>query len=136
MYIDLAELVTSAISHIGREDILQNNKIDNHSAITISLHEMPDINIFMVDEMPMIWSVLSPKDELNTALHSEIILSKLMDNTNQYFYFGQPALLNINDYIELRAVFSPFALKNGESTADAINTFVSFMSKIINLCKQ
>lgn len=135
MYTDLAELVTSAINHIGREDVFNNSKIDNHSAITISFHELPDVNIFVVDEMPMIWAIIEKADDFNFKLNSDALLSYIMDSSTPYFHFGQPALLKINDNIELRAAFTPLSLQDGESMSIAINIFVSFMNDVIKLYK-
>ncbi|WP_369309407.1 type III secretion protein [Providencia rettgeri] len=135
MYTDLAELVTSAINHIGREDVFNNSKIDNHSAITISFHELPDVNIFVVDEMPMIWAIIEKADDVNFKLNSDALLSYIMDSSTPYFHFGQPALLKINDNIELRAAFTPLSLQDGESMSIAINIFVSFMNDVIKLYK-
>src|SRR5699024_1809430 len=89
MSFDLASLIMDAMNVIGRSDLFSEGKsVDNHSTITISLGDMPDINLLVVDEVPMIWSVLG---EYNENLLSQTSTSLLLNNINnqtESFYPG------------------------------------------------
>lgn len=56
-----------------------------------------------------------------------------MNNYSPFFHFGQPALVNIDGNIELRATFSLLALKNEETMAAAINDYALVMENIFNI---
>ncbi|MDF4667516.1 hypothetical protein P3526_24910, partial [Vibrio parahaemolyticus] len=128
---DLASLIMDAMNVIGRSDLFSEGKsVDNHSTITISLGDMPDINLLVVDEVPMIWSVLG---EYNENLLSQTSTSLLLNNINnqtESFYPGQPALVKVESELELRASFMPIALQNGESMAKAIDEYFQMMNNI------
>ena len=130
MSVDLASLIMDAMNVIGRNDLFPEGKsVDNHSTITISLGDMPDINLLVVDEVPMIWSVLGEYDE---NLLSQCSTSLLLTNINQMesFYPGQPALVKVESELELRASFMPIALQNGESMAKAIDEYFQMMNSV------
>ncbi|MEQ5391832.1 type III secretion protein [Proteus sp. fly-1013] len=131
MSFDLASLIMDAMNVIGRNDLFSEGKsVDNHSTITISLGDMPDINLLVVDEVPMIWSVLG---EYNENLLSQTSTSLLLNNINnqtESFYPGQPALVKVESELELRASFMPIALQNGESMAKAIDEYFQMMNTI------
>lgn len=131
MSFDLASLIMDAMNVIGRNDLFSEGKsVDNHSTITISLGDMPDINLLVVDEVPMIWSVLG---EYNENLLSQTSTSLLLNNINnqkESFYPGQPALVKVESELELRASFMPIALQNGESMAKAIDEYFQMMNSI------
>lgn len=131
MSFDLASLIMDAMNVIGRSDLFSEGKsVDNHSTITISLGDMPDINLLVVDEVPMIWSVLG---EYNENLLSQTSTSLLLNNINnqtESFYSGQPALVKVESELELRASFMPIALQNGESMAKAIDEYFQMMNNI------
>ncbi|MBG2915643.1 type III secretion protein [Proteus cibarius] len=131
MSFDLASLIMDAMNVIGRSDLFSEGKsVDNHSTITISLGDMPDINLLVVDEVPMIWSVLG---EYNENLLSQTSTSLLLNNINnqtESFYPGQPALVKVESELELRASFMPIALQNGESMAKAIDEYFQMMNNI------
>lgn len=131
MSFDLASLLMDAMNVIGRNNLFSGGKsIDNHSTITISLGDMPDINLLVVDEVPMIWSVLCDYDEkLLTQISAELLLDSI-NNQTESFYPGQPALVRIEDSLELRASFMPIALQNGESMARAIDDYFQIMNSI------
>lgn len=116
---------------IGRNDLFSNGKsIDNHSTITISLGEMPDINLLTVDDVPMIWSVLREYDENQLQQNSSGILLDQINVQTESFYPGQPALVKVESDLELRASFMPIALQNGETMAKAIDEFFQVMNQI------
>lgn len=116
---------------IGRDDLFSNGKsIDNHSTITISLGEMPDINLLTVDDVPMIWSVLREYDENQLQQNSSGILLEQINVQTESFYPGQPALVKVESDLELRASFMPIALQNGETMAKAIDEFFQVMNQI------
>lgn len=131
MSFDLAQLLIDAMNVIGRTDLFSGgHSIDNHSTITISLGDMPDINLLIVDNVPMIWSVLREYDENQLKQNSsEIILSHVNSETES-FYPGQPALVKVENDLELRASFMPIALQNGETMAKAIDEFFQAMNQI------
>ena len=101
MSFDLASLIMDAMNVIGRNDLFSGGKsIDNHSTITISLGDMPDINLLVVDEVPMIWSVLGEYNEnLLSQCGSQLLLNSI-NNPAESFYPGQPALVKIDTDIE------------------------------------
>ncbi|AYY82070.1 MULTISPECIES: type III secretion protein [Proteus] len=131
MSFDLASLIMDAMNVIGRNDLFSGGKsIDNHSTITISLGDMPDINLLVVDEVPMIWSVLGEYNEnLLSQCGSQLLLNSI-NNPAESFYPGQPALVKIETDLELRASFMPIALQNGESMAKAIDEYFQIMNNI------
>lgn len=131
MSFDLARLIMDAMNVIGRNDLFSEGKsIDNHSTITISLGEMPDINLLVVDEVPMIWSVLREYDEnLLKQCASELLLENI-NSQAESFYPGQPALVKVESDLELRASFMPIALQNGETMAKAIDEYFQVMTKV------
>lgn len=131
MSFDLASLIMDAMNVIGRNDLFSGGKsIDNHSTITISLGDMPDINLLVVDEVPMIWSVLGEYNEnLLSQCGSQLLLNSI-NNPTESFYPGQPALVKIETDLELRASFMPIALQNGESMAKAIDEYFQIMNNI------
>ncbi|OAT32285.1 type III secretion protein [Proteus myxofaciens] len=131
MSYDLAALIMDAMNVIGRNDLFSEGKeIDNHSTITISLGDMPDINLLIVDGIPMIWSVLREYDENQIKQSSSDILLSLINTQTESFYPGQPALVKVESDLELRASFTPIALQNGESMAKAIDEFFQIMNLI------
>ncbi|MEQ4924313.1 type III secretion protein [Proteus hauseri] len=131
MSFDLASLIMDAMNVIGRNDLFSEGKsIDNHSTITISLGDMPDINLLVVDEVPMIWSVLYEYDEnLLKQCSFELLLDNI-NNQTESFHPGQPALVKVESELELRASFMPVALQNGESMAKAIDEYFQTMNRI------
>ena len=131
MSFDLASLIMDAMNVIGRNDLFSEGKsIDNHSTITISLGEMPDINLLVVDDVPMIWSVLRDYDEsLLKQCGSEMLIDNI-NNQTEIFYPGQPALVKVESELELRASFMPIALQTGESMAKAIDEYFQVMNRI------
>ncbi|MBJ2119022.1 MULTISPECIES: type III secretion protein [Proteus] len=131
MSCDLASLIIDSMNVIGRDDLFSNGKsIDNHSTITISLGEMPDINLLTVDDVPMIWSVLREYDENQLQQNSSGILLEQINVQTESFYPGQPALVKVESDLELRASFMPIALQNGETMAKAIDEFFQVMNQI------
>lgn len=91
---------------------------------------MPDINLLVVDEVPMIWSVLGEYNEnLLSQCGSQLLLNSI-NNPAESFYPGQPALVKIETDLELRASFMPIALQNGESMAKAIDEYFQIMNNI------
>lgn len=131
MSFDLASLIMEAMKVIGRDDLFSGGKsIDNHSTITISLGEMPDINLLMVDDVPMIWCVLCEYDESQLKQNSAGILLERINTQIESFYPGQPALVKVESDLELRATFMPLALKNGETMAKAIDEFFQIMNQV------
>ncbi|WP_109400095.1 type III secretion protein [Proteus sp. TJ1640] len=131
MSCDLASLIIDSMNVIGRDDLFSNGKsIDNHSTITISLGEMPDINLLTVDDVPMIWSVLREYDENQLQQNSSGILLDQINVQTESFYPGQPALVKVESDLELRASFMPIALQNGETMAKAIDEFFQVMNQI------
>ncbi|NBM11605.1 MULTISPECIES: type III secretion protein [unclassified Proteus (in: enterobacteria)] len=131
MSCDLASLIIDSMNVIGRNDLFSNGKsIDNHSTITISLGEMPDINLLTVDDVPMIWSVLREYDENQLQQNSSGILLDQINVQTESFYPGQPALVKVESDLELRASFMPIALQNGETMAKAIDEFFQVMNQI------
>lgn len=131
MSYDLAALIMDAMNVIGRNDLFSEGKeIDNHSTITISLGDMPDINLLIVDDIPMIWSVLLEYDENQIKQSSSDILLSLINTQTESFYPGQPALVKVESDLELRASFTPIALQNGESMAKAIDEFFQIMNLV------
>ncbi|NBL89644.1 MULTISPECIES: InvB/SpaK family type III secretion system chaperone [Proteus] len=131
MSCDLASLIIDSMNVIGRNDLFSNGKsIDNHSTITISLGEMPDINLLTVDDVPMIWSVLREYDENQLQQNSSGILLEQINVQTESFYPGQPALVKVESDLELRASFMPIALQNGETMAKAIDEFFQVMNQI------
>lgn len=96
MSFDLASLIMDAMNVIGRNDLFSEGKsVDNHSTITISLGDMPDINLLVVDEVPMIWSVLGEYDENLLSQCSTSLLLTSINNQMESFYPGQPALVKV-----------------------------------------
>lgn len=131
MSFDLASLIMDAMNVIGRSDLFSEGKsVDNHSTITISLGDMPDINLLVVDEVPMIWSVLGEYNENLLSQCSTSLLLTSINNQTESFYPGQPALVKVESELELRASFMPIALKNGESMAKAIDEYFQMMNNI------
>ncbi|EST57586.1 type III secretion protein [Proteus hauseri] len=131
MSCDLAGLIIDSMNVIGRNDLFSGGKsIDNHSTITISLGEMPDINLLTVDDVPMIWSVLREYDENQLQQNSSGILLDQINVQTESFYPGQPALVKVESDLELRASFMPVALQNGETMAKAIDEFFQVMNQI------
>ncbi|MBG3019086.1 type III secretion protein [Proteus mirabilis] len=131
MYVDLASLIMDAMNVIGRNDLFPEGKsVDNHSTITISLGDMPDINLLVVDEVPMIWSVLGEYDENLLSQCSTSLLLTNINNQMESFYPGQPALVKVESELELRASFMPIALQNGESMAKAIDEYFQMMNSV------
>lgn len=131
MSFDLASLIMDAMNVIGRNDLFSEGKsVDNHSTITISLGDMPDINLLVVDEVPMIWSVLGEYDENLLSQSSTSLLLNSINNQTESFYPGQPALVKVESELELRASFMPIALQNGESMAKAIDEYFQMMNSI------
>lgn len=131
MSCDLAGLIIDSMNVIGRNDLFSGGKsIDNHSTITISLGEMPDINLLTVDDVPMIWSVLREYDENQLQQNSSGILLDQINVQTESFYPGQPALVKVESDLELRASFMPIALQNGETMAKAIDEFFQVMNQI------
>ncbi|MBG6027881.1 type III secretion protein [Proteus columbae] len=131
MSVDLASLIMDAMNVIGRNDLFPEGKsVDNHSTITISLGDMPDINLLVVDEVPMIWSVLGEYDENLLSQCSTSLLLTSINNQMESFYPGQPALVKVESELELRASFMPIALQNGESMAKAIDEYFQMMNSI------
>ncbi|MCT8250291.1 type III secretion protein [Proteus vulgaris] len=131
MSCDLAGLIIDAMNVIGRDDLFSGGRsIDNHSTITISLGEMPDINLLTVDDVPMIWSVLREYDENQLRQNSSGILLEQINTQTESFYPGQPALVKVESDLELRASFMPVALQNGETMAKAIDEFFQVMNQI------
>ncbi|MEQ5226732.1 type III secretion protein [Proteus cibi] len=131
MSCDLAGLIIDSMNVIGRNDLFSGGKsIDNHSTITISLGEMPDINLLTVDDVPMIWSVLREYDENQLQQNSRGILLDQINVQTESFYPGQPALVKVESDLELRASFMPVALQNGETMAKAIDEFFQVMNQI------
>ncbi|MEQ4988545.1 type III secretion protein [Proteus vulgaris] len=131
MSVDLASLIMDAMNVIGRNDLFSEGKsVDNHSTITISLGDMPDINLLVVDEVPMIWSVLGEYDENLLSQCSTSLLLISINNQMESFYPGQPALVKVESELELRASFMPIALQNGESMAKAIDEYFQMMNSI------
>lgn len=130
MSFDLASLIMDAMNVIGRNDLFSEGKsVDNHSTITISLGDMPDINLLVVDEVPMIWSVLGEYNE-NLLSQTSTSLLNSINNQTESFYPGQPALVKVESELELRASFMPIALQNGESMAKAIDEYFQMMNTI------
>ncbi|ATM99333.1 MULTISPECIES: type III secretion protein [Morganellaceae] len=131
MSFDLASLIMDAMNVIGRSDLFSEGKsVDNHSTITISLGDMPDINLLVVDEVPMIWSVLGEYNENLLSQTSTSLLLNSINNQTESFYPGQPALVKVESELELRASFMPIALQNGESMAKAIDEYFQMMNTI------
>lgn len=131
MSFDLARLIMDAMNVIGRSDLFSEGKsVDNHSTITISLGDMPDINLLVVDEVPMIWSVLGEYDENLLSQCSTPLLLNNVNNQTESFYPGQPALVKVESELELRASFMPSALQNGESMAKAIDEYFQMMNSV------
>lgn len=131
MSVDLASLVMDSMNVIGRNDLFPEGKsVDNHSTITISLGDMPDINLLVVDEVPMIWSVLGEYDENLLSQCSTSLLLTSINNQMESFYPGQPALVKVESELELRASFMPIALQNGESMAKAIDEYFQMMNSV------
>ncbi|MBG2802470.1 type III secretion protein [Proteus sp. WDL240414] len=131
MSVDLASLIMDAMNVIGRNDLFPEGKsVDNHSTITISLGDMPDINLLVVDEVPMIWSVLGEYDENLLSQCSTSLLLTNINNQMESFYPGQPALVKVESELELRASFMPIALQNGESMAKAIDEYFQMMNSV------
>ncbi|QEZ93517.1 MULTISPECIES: type III secretion protein [Proteus] len=131
MSVDLASLIMDAMNVIGRNDLFPEGKsVDNHSTITISLGDMPDINLLVVDEVPMIWSVLGEYDENLLSQSSTSLLLTSINNQMESFYPGQPALVKVESELELRASFMPIALQNGESMAKAIDEYFQMMNSV------
>lgn len=131
MSFDLASLIMDAMNVIGRNDLFSEGKsVDNHSTITISLGDMPDINLLVVDEVPMIWSVLGEYDENLLLQCSTSLLLTSINNQMESFYPGQPALVKVESELELRASFMPIALQNGESMAKAIDEYFQMMNSV------
>ncbi|MBG3131095.1 type III secretion protein [Proteus mirabilis] len=131
MSVDLASLIMDAMNVIGRNDLFSEGKsVDNHSTITISLGDMPDINLLVVDEVPMIWSVLGEYDENLLSQCSTSLLLTSINNQMESFYPGQPALVKVESELELRASFMPIALQNGESMAKAIDEYFQMMNSV------
>ncbi|GLX64727.1 type III secretion protein [Proteus sp. DFP240708] len=131
MSFDLASLIMDAMNVIGRNDLFSEGKsVDNHSTITISLGDMPDINLLVVDEVPMIWSVLGEYDENLLSQCSTSLLLTSINNQMESFYPGQPALVKVESELELRASFMPIALQNGESMAKAIDEYFQMMNSV------
>lgn len=131
MSFDLASLIMDAMNVIGRNDLFSEGKsVDNHSTITISLGDMPDINLLVVDEVPMIWSVLGEYNENLLSQTSTSLLLNSINNQTESFYPGQPALVKVESELELRASFMPIALQNGESMAKAIDEYFQMMNSI------
>lgn len=131
MSFDLASLIMDAMNVIGRNDLFSEGKsVDNHSTITISLGDMPDINLLVVDEVPMIWSVLGEYDENLLSQCSTSLLLTSINNQTESFYPGQPALVKVESELELRASFMPIALQNGESMAKAIDEYFQMMNSV------
>ncbi|MCK9781273.1 MULTISPECIES: InvB/SpaK family type III secretion system chaperone [Enterobacterales] len=131
MSFDLANLIMDAMNVIGRNDLFSEGKsVDNHSTITISLGDMPDINLLVVDEVPMIWSVLGEYNENLLSQTSTSLLLNSINNQTESFYPGQPALVKVESELELRASFMPIALQNGESMAKAIDEYFQVMNSI------
>ncbi|HEK0787347.1 type III secretion protein [Proteus sp. GOKU] len=131
MSFDLASLIMDAMNVIGRNDLFSEGKsVDNHSTITISLGDMPDINLLVVDEVPMIWSVLGEYNENLLSQTSTSLLLNSINNQTESFYPGQPALVKVESELELRASFMPIALQNGESMAKAIDEYFQMMNTI------
>lgn len=131
MSVDLASLIMDAMNVIGRNDLFPEGKsVDNHSTITISLGDMPDINLLVVDEVPMIWSVLGEYDENVLSQCSTSLLLTSINNQMESFYPGQPALVKVESELELRASFMPIALQNGESMAKAIDEYFQMMNSV------
>nr|WP_286146137.1 type III secretion protein [Shigella sp. FC1967] len=98
--------------------------------MTISLGDMPDINLLVVDEVPMIWSVLGEYNENLLSQTSTSLLLNSINNQTESFYPGQPALVKVESELELRASFMPIALQNGESMAKAIDEYFQVMNSI------
>ena len=91
MSFDLASLLMDAMNVIGRNDLFSGKSIDNHSTITISLGDMPDINLLVVDEVPMIWSVLCDYDEkLLTQISAELLLDSINNQTESFYLDNRP----------------------------------------------
>ncbi|MBG5949220.1 MULTISPECIES: InvB/SpaK family type III secretion system chaperone [Proteus] len=131
MSFDLASLIMDAMNVIGRNDLFSEGKsVDNHSTITISLGDMPDINLLVVDEVPMVWSVLGEYNENLLSQCSAPLLLTSINNQTESFYPGQPALVKVESELELRASFMPIALQNGESMAKAIDEYFQMMNTI------
>ena len=131
MSFDLASVNMDAMNVIGRSDLFSEGKsVDNHSTITISLGDMPDINLLVVDEVPMIWSVLGEYNENLLSQTSTSLLLNSINNQTESFYPGQPALVKVESELELRAPFMPIALQNGESMAKAIDEYFQMMNTI------
>ncbi|QIG04617.1 type III secretion protein [Proteus sp. ZN5] len=131
MSFDLASLIMDAMNVIGRNDLFSEGKsVDNHSTITISLGDMPDINLLVVDEVPMVWSVLGEYNENLLSQCSAPLLLNSINNQTESFYPGQPALVKVESELELRASFMPIALQNGESMAKAIDEYFQMMNTI------
>lgn len=131
MSVDLASLIMDAMNVIGRNDLFSEGKsVDNHSTITISLGDMPDINLLVVDEVPMIWSVLGEYNENLLSQCSTSLLLISINNQMESFYPGQPALVKVESELELRASFMPIALQNGESMAKAIDEYFQMMNSV------
>ncbi len=131
MSFDLASLIMDAMNVIGRNDLFSEGKsVDNHSTITISLGDMPDINLLIVDEVPMIWSVLGEYNENLLSQCSHSLLINSINNQSESFYPGQPALVKVESELELRASFMPIALENGESMAKAIDEYFQMMNSV------
>lgn len=131
MSFDLASLIMDAMNVIGRNDLFSEGKsVDNHSTITISLGDMPDINLLVVDEVPMIWSVLGEYNENLLSQCSTSLLLTSINNQMESFYPGQPALVKVESELELRASFMPIALQNGESMAKAIDEYFQMMNSV------
>ncbi|WP_193015537.1 type III secretion protein [Proteus sp. FME41] len=131
MSFDLASLIMDAMNVIGRNDLFSEGKsVDNHSTIKISLGDMPDINLLVVDEVPMIWSVLGEYNENLLSQCSASLLINSINNQSESFYPGQPALVKVESELELRASFMPMALQNGESMAKAIDEYFQMMNSI------
>lgn len=133
MSMNLSGLISSAIRYIGRGDALPvNTQLDNHSAITLYLGNAKCIHVMTIDDTPVIWSVICEYKRVDTRSISESLLS-VMNNYSPFFHFGQPALVNIDGNIELRATFSLLALKNEETMAAAINDYALVMENIFKI---
>lgn len=135
MQMDLASLVTDAIKTMGKPDLFpQGHQLNNHSAITLELEELPDIHIAIINDLPTIWANLGCVEPNVIRQLSEPLLVSIISNHVPFFYPGQPAyFLSDENILELRATFSITALENASQFAEAIDNFFQYMLNINKL---
>lgn len=134
MSVDIAFFVTEALKKMGREDLMVGgHRLDNHSTITISLSNMPNINIAYIDDYPVVWTTFGVIENNVLSQLSELLLMASLTRNSDLFHLGQPALCQTDNGLELRATFTEIGLHDIDSFIRALEYFYDCMYNIYGL---